>query len=277
MSVTLDQWLEWKDICSVAGCGRETQMSLSEYLTGCAVKLARTEALSGYRPDDIPAEHLFDVHVAVGQSKGKPNKDWLLERSRSDNDWGTLTNINKNAKLLLRSAVRDFARKESHDLTIAPSVHIDEWDKPIADDDDTTLGDLWQPIAATPDPVQRRDYAELAEQMAEPCLDDLAVDEIDGQIIVATAYGVPMNDPRFEEATGRKHSVLSNRKRALFDNIRQWVNRKYSEDTEEARFYFTGHLISAVMRCCSRKLASPRGWMEEYGDASETNWMNLED
>lgn len=255
MSVHLDHWREWKTICSVAGCGDEAKAGLEEYLTGCAVETAKALHYDSYRPQEIPASHLFDMHVATGTVKTKPIKDWMWERSLvSTSDVGRLRNLNINASLLIRTALRNHERGEGHEYTVAPSVRLISKDRPISDSSGDTMSDLISELSFEVRHEEADAYAGIARNLLPVFQEEIPIEPRDASILLASALGLGMNNPVVNEVTGRQKSVLSTRRLALRDEIKTWLEQKYPEEVPAARFYLMGHLMVVLLESLQNEL-----------------------
>jgi hypothetical protein len=261
MSVHLDHWREWKRICSVAGCGTEVRAGLEDYLTGCAVEAAKALHYDSYRPQEVPAAHLFDMHVATGTVKSKPTKDWMWERSLAANtDAARLRNLNINASLLLRTALRNQERGEGHEYTVAPSVRVVSKDRPISDSGGDTLGELISGLSFEVGQEETDAYAEIARDLFPSFKEEVPIDPRDACILLASALGLGMNNRVVNEVTGRQKSVLSTRRLALRDTIKTWLEKKFPEEDPAARFYLMGHLMVVLLESLQNEiLETPAG------------------
>lgn len=255
MSVCLDHWREWKEICSVAGCGDEAAAALQEYLTGCAVEVAKALRYDSYRPKEVQAFHLFDMHVSTGTVSKKPAKDWMWERSMASNsESGKLSNLNINAKMLLRTALRNQERGEGLEYTVAPSVRVVSKDQPIGESSDDTIGEFIVDKSFEVRPEDMDAYAAIAQDLLPTFREEVSIEIRDACILFATALGLGMNNPVLNKVTGRQKSVLSTRRVTLGKEIKDWLERKFPEEVPEARFYLMRHLMVVLLEDLQNEL-----------------------
>lgn len=261
MSITLDHWLEWKKVCSVAGCCHETQRELADMLTGSAVKYAAGAWYGDYNPREYPGDLIFDAHVSLAQAKGKPVKDWMIQRCELEangNPDKLLSAMGVNAAMLLRTAVRNLGRNESHEKMIAPSVKVGYLDAKVSPDSHTTYGDLIEGTLIEGEDIDLATYQDLGQELAASIIEDL--DWTEKVVVAALGSGLALSSSAVEFAAGRKKSVLTARKTEVGERISAVIREKYPEEDDGPRSFLMTHVLAELAAMCLAAVSvDPRG------------------
>lgn len=262
MTVTLDHWLEWKEICSVAGCGEEAKSAITSYLENISFELAGAVEFSDFDNELISPVGLFDSYL-MGKTLERRyfHKDWMIERSFKGglHHPEALNNLNKNAYCLLRTAIRDMNTKEGHGRMVAKSKNVppESMDAPVVEDEDLSLHDLLPDAIPAEDPVFIRECEQIATLCAGEWLGEH--DKIDRQILAAHHHRIPLSSEIVRRITGREKSGLSARSKAMINDINRFLRNKFPEEHEQAYFLLSRHLLVEVERRCGDEFEDELG------------------
>jgi hypothetical protein len=244
--LTLDHWLEWKEICAVESCSPPARGQLSTYLTNLAYLLAPKVGFFSFTPADLPPEHLFDRHNALEGAQGKSHKDWMLSRCEqfaAGHPDRLLAQLNIHAMILMRSALRDACNHESHEGLVARNHPAFSLDQPIGDEGDTTFLDLLED-ASTEVEADQEAYAKIAAGLATELLPQL---DTPTRILLVTHYhGLKLNHPAVTTAAGVKKSQLYGRNITARTLVKSWVEKKYPEESDAARYLLIRHTLAEL-------------------------------
>lgn len=217
-------WHAWKRACAADLCSPEEAAVLRRFGAARFALLARR---AGFRHDEVRDPwHLLEVHSQVGRTRaGKRYKDWLFARTQSEgDDW--VRAVEAGATLLLRSAVREYVRRER-----APRFVV-SMDQPV-EISGVTLAEL---LPAPSDGVECLDAAQLdgwARMIADRLFDK--IDKVEKVLLWARMQGVPFSDGRVTRRTRLGVSVMYHRFQKLVSRMHAVVDASFPVEHSSVR------------------------------------------
>ena len=238
-------WTEWKSKCALDLCDPETSQYLTDFIYPRFLKRAQTAGQGKYTTpgtgeiDKKDAWHLFESYFQISEQKsGKHHKDWLFDRTRKDR--GSYQHqIEGGATLLLRSAVREFLRRE-YALSIMTSIQA-----PISADG-LTLEDLLPGCIDPSCEAEIREYHELGEKQAKSFSGTLT--DIETTCILAKYLNISLADPRVNMIAGKKKAVLYDTYNSCIQRLSDSIHKEYPNEEAECIEILTVCTLEALHR-----------------------------
>ena len=240
---SLSSWVEWKEKCALDLCEQETSQYLTDFIYPRFLKRAQTAGQGKYTtpgPCDIDkknAWHLFETYFKINESKsGKCHKDWLFDRTRKER--GTYQQqIEGGATLLLRSAVREFLRRE-YALNSMISMQA-----PIGAGG-LTIEDLLPGYIDPSCEAELKEYHELGNLHAGKFAEKLS--DIEITCILAKYLNISLADPRVTLIAGKKKAVLYDTYNSCIQRLADSIRKDYSNDDPECIEILTVCTLQAI-------------------------------
>ncbi|NLF17966.1 MAG: hypothetical protein GX595_12060 [Lentisphaerae bacterium] len=232
-------WAEWKARCAAGLCSAEAQASFAKLGRGLMEKHQTKVGAIGRDHEPLrrlldstapalSAWHLLETFAIVPRSQSaKIYKDYILQsglRTPSDPAAG----CRKAASIVMRSALREFARRECPDLGMVSLQSPVEGGGESA----ATLEQLLPAEEAFFLPGEEDDLGRHADALAPVVFDSLAVRE--RVALLATALGIStLADPRVVRAAGCPFQRLYEARKAIRRAIDRAIAARFPSDDED--------------------------------------------
>jgi hypothetical protein len=234
-------WIEWKKVCDLAKCSKETKMILNDYADSILRKSIHKISYSSLFAENFLKGSAFTYFEMYSLSKtysqkedefkGKSYKDGIFLKTASSQDSSEKI-INGCFNLYLKAAIREMYKDEleEHDNEISA-------DQPLKNQEDSTLLDL------LPDAVEIESAFEDEEllYLAEKCKSELfnALSFQDKAILLSVFLGISYSTSKaLQKATDLSKSTLGYHFQKLFKEkkyayaIRNIYPNERQENTE---------------------------------------------
>lgn len=206
---TLEDWLQWKQLCALALCRPMTQSALRDlvgrrfrqYVAGYASGPGSGTALE---PRD--AWHGFETYFQLHRTRqGKGYKEWLFARGPDPaaDPAAALAAVESGVSLLLRNVVREHLRQER------PSWRCLSTQESALGPDGPglTLDELLPGPSDTLAEVERRELERLGQALVADCLDQLSIRE--RIALLARELGLSCRHAGAQQAAGCDRTALA--------------------------------------------------------------------
>jgi hypothetical protein len=212
-------WTAWKAACAADLCPAETAASLRRF---GAIRFAVCVRRAGYPSlTTRDAWHLMETFCQVNRTRaGKRYKDWLLARAAgAGQDW--VACVEAGASLLMRSAAREFLRREH-----APLFMV-SLDQPVGNGS-FSLADLLPDPSDRPPRWDEAELEALADRMAGRLSRTLS--RADLALLWARTHGVSFADPRIAKITRQGKSMLYERFREVVEGVSRDLRAEFPRE-----------------------------------------------
>ena len=228
MATTFQHWQEWRARCAALRCGSETRSALQTFAAQRFQRYAR--AVLG-EPDvgpQLPAPgecwHLLESELAAGRLRsGRRYKEWLFARLEGSRD-APIDVVQGGASLLLRTVVRNWARRETRQRQTCPL------EMPVGvPGGRLTLADLLPaPPAGDPEAseLERLGDAEAGALFA-------SLPTLPRHVLLAKQLGLPLYGAELLAHVGSSRSGVSLVWRGVFQQLARQVAQRYPEEPRD--------------------------------------------
>ena len=255
---TLEDWLQWKQVCALALCRLTTQSALCEmvgrrfrqYVAGYASGSGFVSALS---PQD--AWHGFETYFQLHRTRqGKGYKEWLFARGPdpASDQAAALAAVESGVSLLLRNVVREHLRQE---LPSSRCFSTQEFVDGV-DSSSMTLEELLPGPSDTQAEVEQRELEQLAHALVGDCLAQLTTRE--RIALLARELGLSCRHPGAQKAAGCDRTALAQAFPIALGKIARQVARVHSSEPRGFLASLTIQVFQAVREALFQWLRSDK-------------------
>ena len=259
---TIDDWIEWKQMCDSARCSEDVRHRLWEWagiqLNAHLRKWGAGQKLTEFgewNEDPERAWHLFESHMVLKQVIGaKKPKDWLFDRLESGSG-SPLDIIQGGGSLILRDVAKDLIRKNysppnwaSLDAPVTPAA-----------ESSLTLGDLLPDAVNPADEAAFNELTELAEAHAQELFSSMSRRQ--RVALMAKGLGISLAETTLLETVDCSKSTLYDALAAVKKELVDRIEHESGESDSESLQILAALTLQALEILCLR-------WAESENDLS---------
>lgn len=228
---TIDNWLEWKKLCALGRCGRETARELPGFVHArfsrfveAYVRTTNAGAPASATPSSGEAWHRFETHFCLHCGPGgKSYKEWLFANVSEDSG-PTRETVEAGATLLIRDVVREYLRREYSGRNMVSA----NADAGTGEHSRLTLADLLPDDSDVLARVEDSELTRLAVEDAEEIFPQL--DSRERIALFVHDAGLSLAHPDAVMAAGCSKSSLNNAFRKALTRIAGHTREKHSRE-----------------------------------------------
>ncbi|MCC5848944.1 MAG: hypothetical protein JJU29_12730 [Verrucomicrobia bacterium] len=283
MSKKLEDWNEWKEVCSVVGCEPGVQSRLAEFINAVGWKyLIKWSIEPGFAEPDRPVS-CFDQKLWVEETrKGKRWKDHMMAYAAQPQNVGhEIGVLRKYAANMIRTAIKKHLIEEKQFFPVKRRIKTVSGDKPLGTfDGDTgkclfdltqhqlgsTLREVLDSLVTTDDEAAyKRAAAEVATQIWEGFLPNEQV------ALTGYGFGLPKSHPILLKYLGVEKSQASVKLLSIMRRIESHLAELFPEDDEECVFYLAKHVMTHLQEQMIQDMKKMPRDLQEAIDARTEN------